>query len=378
MSGLSRKMSLSYNNNAMDERKRTINELELKKKELERSQGLLHEDFGAALFNRFAGRETLLGDIAEEYLALQKNIADSQDLIQLTEAEVKRLNELSAEIHAKERDDAVLRAEIPAAAADVGRDAVGEERFSALLGTYRDRVGEISPKLEEIKGKLDELDGNAGPGFFKWVDKNTRGAMYRTLAAKHQGSLEKIYIAAGEKLAAPENEPLVSGHEMEDAVRVLRDLKEGAAARARELEDLRAEHRRLGSAFGAEGGPFKRIQNLEKRIADIRQEMKILYCRLGEEVLGGAEKFGQILEPEDQRVIDMSGRNRETIAEYDRSIEKLKTSIAIDEKKAEIEKMKRALSEQERRITEAEERIGTIKAQIVETEARIEELSKLL
>jgi chromosome segregation ATPase len=362
----------------MDERKRTINELEFKKRELERSQGLLHEDFGGTLFNRFAGRETLLGDIAQEYLALQKNIADSQELIRLTEADVTRLNDLGAEIHAKERDDAVLRAEIPAAAADVGRDAVGEERFSAILGIFQDRVAEIAPKLDEISGKLDELDGNAAPGFFKWVDKNTRGAMYRTMAARHRGNLEKIYAAAGEKLAAPENEPLVSGHELEEAVRVLRDLKEGAAARTRELEELRAEHRRLGSAFGAEGGPYRRIQNLEKRIAGSRQELRALQRRLGEQISAGAEEFERILEPEDRRVIEMSGRNRETIAEYDRSIEKLKTSLMIDEKKAEIEKMKRVQADQERRIADAEERIRAIKAQIDETEAHIEELSKLL
>ncbi|MDR2377085.1 MAG: hypothetical protein LBD96_11690 [Treponema sp.] len=364
----------------MDERKRTINDLELKKMEARRSLDLLYEDFGGKLFGRFPGQETLLGETAEDYLRFQKELTDSQSLVQLAEADVRRLSELEEDIHAKERENALVSAEFPNACVDVGRDALGEERFSTLLETYRQQVEGLIPKLEEVKGKLEELDDRAGSGFFGWIGKNTQGAVYRTLAARHQGSLKKLYAAAGEKLAAPEHESLVSGHDLEDAVRILRDMKAEIVARNRDLAALREEQHRLKAGPGPEGGPFRRIQKLEKHIAFIRSELKAVYRRLGAEAVAGGQEgqFDRFFQPEDQRIIEMGRQSGEAIAGYDRSIEKLKTSIAIDEKKAEIERMKRAVVEQEQRIAGAEERIRNIKAQIEETEARIKELSKLL
>ncbi|MDR0669387.1 MAG: hypothetical protein LBF95_04825 [Treponema sp.] len=362
----------------MDERKRTISELEFKRKEARRSLELLYEDFGEALFGRYPGQEDLLGETAEDYLRLQKELADSQSLIRLAEADIRRLNELGEEIRAKERENALISAEIPNIRADVGRDALGEERFSVLLEAYRQQIERLIPKLEEAKGKVEELDDQAGSGFFGWLGKNTQGAVYRTLAARYQGNLKKLYAAAGEKLAAPEHESLAAGHEMEDAIRILRDTQADAAARNRELAGLREEQRRLKAGAGPDGGPFKRIQALERHIALIRSNIRAVYGRLGAEAVSGAERFDRLLQPEDQRIVETGRRSGEAIAGYERSIEKLKTSIAIDEKKAEIEKMKRAVEEQERRIAGAEERITNLKAQIEETEARIEELSKLL
>ncbi|MDR0731743.1 MAG: hypothetical protein LBF63_08750 [Treponema sp.] len=364
----------------MDERKRTINDLEQKKLETRRSLDLLYEDFGETLFGRFPGQEDLLGETAEDYRRFQKEIADSQSLIQLAEADARRLNELEDDIRTKERENALLSAEFPNACADVGRDALGEERFSTLLETYRQQVEGLIPRLEEVKGKLEGLDDRAGSGFFGWVGKNTQGVLYRTLAARHQGNLKKLYTAAGEKLAAPEYESLVSGYEMEDAVSVLRNMKAEITTRNRDLTALREEQRRLKGGLGTEGGPARRIQNLEKHIAFIRSELKAVYRRLGAELVNGGQEgqFDRLLQPEDQRVIETGRRSGETIAGYEQSIGKLKTSIEIDEKKAENERMKRVIAEQEQRIAAAEERIRNKKAQIEENEARIEELSKLL
>ncbi|MDR2176777.1 MAG: hypothetical protein LBP20_01900 [Treponema sp.] len=362
----------------MDERKQTINDLELKKKEARRSLDLLYTDFGETLFGRFPGQETLLGELSEEYLKFQAELADSQSLIQLAEADIRRIGELETEIRAKERENAVFSAEIPNACADVGRDALGEEQFAVLLDVYRQQADRLVPRLEDARDKLEEADGRAGSGFFGWIGKNTQGAVYRTLAARHQSSLRKLYAAAGEKLAAPENDSLVSGHELEDAVHALRNMKEAAAARSRKLAELREECRRLKGGFETEGGPHRRIQRLEKRAALVRAELKTVCRRLGEQAAAGGERFDRLLQPEDDRVIETVRRSGEVIAGYDRSIGKLKASIAVDEKKAEIERLKRAVAEQERRAADAEERIKNIKAQIEEAEARVEELSKLL
>jgi chromosome segregation ATPase len=372
-------MSLSYNEQ-MDERKRTIGGLELKKKESLRSLGAAYEDFGETLFGRVSGEEDILGADSGEYLRLRKEIADSEDLIKLTEADTRRLKELEGEILAKEREHGAFAAEILGASADLGRDAVEEEAFSAALGIYRQQIDQILPKLQDAKAKLDELENRAGAGFFGWIGKNTQQAVYKTLVVKHQGALKRLYAAAGDRLIAAENEVLIIGHSLEDAARSVRDMKERAAGQGRELEKLREERRRLGSMFGAEGGPARRIQNLEKNIARLQAELKIIYRRVGEQAAAEnrEERFGGVLRPEDSRVLEVVERNKGLIAEYSGEIEKLKTAIAIDDEKAEIEKMERAIAEQRQRISAAEGRIEELNRQIGESKARIEELSALL
>jgi chromosome segregation ATPase len=372
-------MSLAYNGK-MDERKRTIGELELKKKESLRSLEAMCEDFGETLFGRIPGQENLLGPSADEYLKLQKEIIDSEGLIRLTEADTQRLRELEEEIHAKEQQSSALGGDIVEACAELGRDAVGDDAFSSLLGVYQQQIRVLVPKLEDAKNKLDELEERAGSGIFSWIGRNAQGAVYRTLVAKHQGTLKKLYAAAGEKLAHPVNSSLVSGHVLEDEVRAVRDLKEGRDALNREIDGLKNERRLLGNTFGADGGPVRRIQNLEKHIAQIRSELKLVYRRVGELAADETqeERFSAVLRPEDQRVLEMVGRSKASIAEYGREIEKLKTSIAIDEEKAEIEKMKRAITEQEQRIAVAGERIGELNRQISGAQAHIEDLTKLL
>jgi chromosome segregation ATPase len=368
----------------MDERKRAIGELELKKKESLRSLGAVYEDLGETLFGRVGGGEDVLGADSGEYLRLRKEIADSEELIRLAETDIRRLKELEEEILAREREHGVLASGIQGAAADLGRDALEEEAFAAVLGIYRQQIDQILPKLQDARAKLNELEDRAGTGFFGWIRKNTQQAVYKTLAVKHQGSLRKIYAAAGDRLIAAENEILIIGHGLEDAVRSVRDMKEKAAALARDLERLREERRRLGSASGVEGGPARRIQNLEKHIAELQGELKLVYRRVGElaaaESPAGSrgERFGGVLRPEDDRVLEMAGRDKELVAGYSREIEKLKTAIAIDDEKAEIEKMDRAIVEQKRRITAAEDRIGELNRQIDEAKAHIEELSALL
>jgi flagellar biosynthesis chaperone FliJ len=380
----------------MDERKRAISELELKKKESLRSLGAAYEDFGETLFGRVSGGEDILGADSGEYLRLRKEIADSEDLVKLAEADTRRLKELEGEILARDREYGALASEIQGAAADLGRAAVEEEAFAAVLGMYRQQIDQILPKLQDARAKLNELDEKGGAGFFGWIGKNTQQAVYKTLVVKHQGSLRKIYAAAGDRLCAVENELLIIGHSLEDAVRAVRDMKEKAAAQARELERQREERRQLGSVFGAEGGPARRIQNLERHIAQIQGELRLVYRRVGELVAagsragsraeGGAEsqpgnregRFGGVLRPEDDRVLEIVERGKELVAGYGREIEKLKTSIAIDDEKAAIEKMERAVVEQKRRITAAEDRIGELNRQIGEARAHIEELSALL
>ncbi|MDR0400494.1 MAG: hypothetical protein LBH51_06070 [Treponema sp.] len=364
----------------MDERKKTIGDLELKKKESLRSLGAAYEEFGEILFGRVNGREEILGADSTEYLKLQQEIADSEGLIQATKEAVQRLKELEGEILAKEQEHTALTAEIHDACIELGRDAVGDDAFSVLLGGYRLQIDQIVPKLDDANARLTGIDSRGGAGFFGWIGKNTQQAMYKTLAVKHEGSLKKLYALAGEKLAAAEDIAPPSSHALEEALRSVRGLKDDAAALSQELEGMREERRRMGSLFNAEGGPARRIQNLEKRIARIHGELKTVYRRVGELAAteSRGDRFSQVLQPEDSRIMETVDRNRELIDEYSREIEKLKTAIMVDNQKAEIEKMERAIEEQKRRIAAAEGRIGELNQLIEEARGRVEELSALL
>jgi chromosome segregation ATPase len=380
----------------MDERKKTIAGLEVKKQESRRSITLILEDFGEALFNRIQGREELSGD-GEEYLRLRKEIADSESFIKLIEEDTVRLKELEDEIREKEQQNTALCRDLAEICAQLGRQVLHDPEFEVLTAPYKQQIDVLVSKIEELEEKLSDLEEKARTNVFAWMGRNAKGMVYRTLFSKKQESLEKLYKAMGEKLTQEDSESLVAGHEIADAVREAAALKEKAAGAGEELARLTGERRRIGDTFGAEGGPVKRIQGLEKHIAHIRGELKLVYCRFGEAaanqalVLAEEQASGQevseteagtrlasILTPDDKPVLDKLALLRSTVEDYAIQIEKLKTAIAIDDEKATIDKLKKGIEDYRRRIKSAESAITELEGRIAESENHIKELESRL
>jgi chromosome segregation ATPase len=367
----------------MDERKKTIADLEAKKQEAQLSISLIQEDFGEALFSRIRGREELSGN-GEEYLALQKEIADSEDYIALIEADTLRLKELEDEVRAKEQENAALGRDLAEVYSRLGKLSLNESEFAVLAGDYKRQIDVLISRIGDQEEKLAALEEKTGTNVFTAIGRNAQGMLLRTLLSKNQQSLEKLYETVGEKLVQAGGESLTSDQEIVDAIREAAGLRENAAAVATELAALRGERRKISDTFGAEGGPVKRIQGLEKHIAHIREELKLVYRRFGEAVSaqggGGSDaaRYASILTGDDKPVLEKIELLRSTAADYETQIEKLKAAIAIDDEKAFIGKMKKSIEDYQDRIKTAESAITEIEGRIAGSEKHIKELERLL
>ncbi|GHU72293.1 hypothetical protein FACS189450_09820 [Spirochaetia bacterium] len=369
----------------MDERKKTIANLEAKKQEARQSIDLILEDFGETLFGRIRGREELSGS-GEEYLALQKEIADSGDFIALIEADTLRLKELEDEILIKEQQNTALGRDRGEACVRLGKLAFNENEFEGLTGAYNRQIDILISRIGDQEEKLAALEEKTGTNVFSSIGRNAQGMVLRTLLAKNQQSLEKLYEAVGEKLIQADGDSLVSENEIADAIRSAVDLKEKTAASAAELTALRGERRKINDTFGAGGGPVKRIQGLEKHIAHVRGDLKQIYRQFGEAVSFQAEaletelgkRVASILTDDDKPVLEKIALLRASAASCAWQIEKLKAAIAIDEEKALVEKMKKNIEDHKDKIKTAESAITELEGRIAGSEKHIKELESLL
>jgi predicted nucleic acid-binding Zn-ribbon protein len=371
----------------MDERKKAIAGLEVKKQEALGSLNLILEDFGETLFTRIYRQGEAPAEHAEwappgaqEYLKLKKDIADSEQLIRITESDTLRLKELETYIQGKEDEYIALSREAAETRVELGRRIHGDPAFAGITESCRDRLDALVDKIRVTELKLDQVDGREGSNVFSWIGKGTQALVLRFFLGRDQANLEKAYESLGARLLRNENSELVSGHEIADLAEEARGLEKKVETLREELGELRSERRKLTSAFAAEGGAVRRIQGLERHIAHVKGELKIVYRRLGEAAADSARAadFARLLNNDDKVVLEKSELARKTIGEYGREIEKLKTAIAIDDEKAGIEKMRKSIRDHQDRIRAGEEAIGDLEGRIAGAEKRIAELERLL
>jgi chromosome segregation ATPase len=370
----------------MDERKKTIAALEAQKKEAQASLDLIFEDFGANLFARIYGPEESAAEHAawasseaQEYLKLKKDIADSEQLIRITESDTLRLKELEGYIHGKEEECAALSREAAEARVELGRRIHGDPAFAGITDSCRDRLDALADKIRVTEFKLDQADGRDGSNVFSWIGKNAQALALRAFLERDRASLEKTYESLGARLLRNGDE-LVPDHEIAGLAEEAKGLEKRIEALKEELAQFRSERRKLSSAFSAEGGAVKRIQGLERHIAYVKDELKAVYRRFGEAAAepARAEDFAHVLNADDKPVLEKVELVRETIGEYCREIEKLKTAIAIDDEKAGIEKMQKSIRDHLERIRAAQESIADLEERIARAEKHITELERLL
>ncbi|MDR2144826.1 MAG: hypothetical protein LBP29_10705 [Treponema sp.] len=371
----------------MDERKKAIAGLEAKKQEALGSLNLIFENFGEALFARIYGQGAAPAEHAgwalpeaQEYLKLKKDIADSEQLIRITESDTLRLKELESYIHGKEEEYASLFREASETRTELGRRMHGDSAFAGITGSCEDRLDALTDKIRITELKLDRTDEKDGSNVFSWIGKNIQALILRFFLEREQANLEKAYESLGARLLRKENAALASGHEIAGLAEEARDLEKKAETLKEELAQLRSERGKLNSAFAAEGGAVRRIQGLERHIAHINDELRIVYRRFGEEAADPAKAadFAHVLNDDDKPVLEKSELVRKTVGECDREIEKLKTAIAIDEEKAAVEKMRKSIRDHQDRIRAAEEAIGDLEKRIARAEEHIGELERLL
>jgi hypothetical protein len=391
MGGLSRKMSLAYSKiygpeGRMDERKKTIRELEDKKREVQASINGILETLGADLLVRLDKENgSHFTEDLEEYRRIIKEIADSEEYIKEIEADTLRLRELEEDIIRKEKIYSEKNKDLSALYARLGEILLEEPEFSSFAGSFKGQLEVLITKIRSLEDRLTELEEGKNANIFAWIGKNTQGMVIRSMLVKSQGGLQRIYAAAGEKFASQNDREAYKTNSdvqtiMEQVLRLGEDLEDLGKA----LTLQRTERRKIGEAFAAEGSPAKKNHGLERHIVHAKEQLNALYLRFGVRIADGREGGGESLEIEsyltdsgDPMALDRVGTFREEMAEYDASIDKLKASLAIDAVREEIEKMEKTITGHKQRIAASEEAIAGLENQIEESNRRIQELMKI-
>jgi chromosome segregation ATPase len=193
----------------------------------------------------------------------------------------------------------------------------------------------------------------------------------RSLLAKSQAGLRRIYAAAGEQFAHYDFQGASGG--IAELQKVLGE-KEGSIAKfEEELAVLKDERRRIVESFG--GHPAKRVQVLEKQIVRLQEEIDSLCLRVS--ISAEREEFASLLRPEDHAALERIRTARESLRQYGARIEKLRASLAIDAERAKIVKMERAIAGYERRIAAGRKSVRDLKKSIAEANQRIAELENI-
>jgi chromosome segregation ATPase len=359
----------------IDERKKAMREYEDKKREVLNSiEGIL-EKLGASLLPRLEQDDT------SEYSRLTRDISDSEVYITAIEGDIARLKTLEEEIQQKDQENIARAKDISKLFTRLGEAVLEEGDCIDAVKPFQGQAETLYSKIKSLEERLDQLEEGGNRNVLVWIGKNTQGMVLRSFLGKSRSSLQKIYTQAGEKYfqsVSSDSGPGITSLSEEIGI-----LKQESMVVSADLTRLREERRRISETFGPDGGPVKKIQSLERHIAHSREELRGLFLRYGREVeAAGIEESDETAVPPmdeaDSRLLENIRQGREAIRVYDREIEKLKASLAIDEEKAAIAKIEKSIKDHEARIQASEKTIINLNQQIEEANARIEELTRIL
>ena len=366
----------------MDERKNKIKELEEKKWADTDARNRILEGLGETILQKIGESEPFPertgntpGGILTEYRRLKKEIFESTEIIKSLNVDIQRLKELEEQITAREEEFSRFDQELEAVHIRLGKAMLETLDNENTAGPLRQQEEKLLSKIDEQEGRLEELKDREG-GILSWLGKNAQMAVSKTILQKNRSALQKFYHNTGEKFSSSGQEEFPEGDAAAAAARAA-EVRELMTDLAAELTSLRAERRKIGDVFGAEGSPSRRIQGLEKHIAHVKGEFPGVYLNLGS--LAAASGNGEALSPylsgEDDPVLERAKLLKFRIAEEDLEIDKVKASISIDDERAEIEKMKKTIQGQRQKITDAEGEIEALNKKVSDSEKRIEDLN---
>ncbi|MCL2600524.1 MAG: hypothetical protein FWD88_05025 [Treponema sp.] len=385
----------------MDDRKRQINEAEHRKKEQTTLLDALLTRLGEVIFERTG--DSLLEDVSAfaelaAYRRFRNDIASSQDSIQVAEEQMRRFKELEENIAAKEREENLCSKELAGLYGKLGKLLLEEatrgnsdsRAYEDFCLPYRSQADELLNKVESLEDRLAGLEHREKGNVFTWIGKSAQSLVLRSFLGKAQDSLEQLRRTVGERFSRRNSRSLFPETAAIDTMcDELEHKRSEIQFISQELASLKDEKRNISDSFSAEGGPVRHIQTLKNHIANVQNELKILYKRIGTEAALSEDQdsdatderrlvLQSYIRPEDQGDLDSAARMSQTIRDCDTVIEKLKASLGIDEEKAKIEKYRRMIQEKRDKIAQAERNILELDGAILASEASIEKLQHLL
>jgi len=379
----------------MDDRKKRISELEHRKREQIVQLDALLIRFGEGVFGRMADSHDSRIPELTVYQGYQADISSSQDSIQAAEEQIRRSKELDQNIDLKEREDSSNAKSLAIAYSRLGKLLLeeGSEQYAGFCAPYREQNEALLTKVLSLEERLDELEKKEGGNVFTWIGKSAQSLVLRSFMTKAQENLEQLRKNAGESYS--KNRKLSDGNDLSGE-------NAGIAALCAEIEEkrsysnalcsdiaaLKEERRQINSSFSAEGGPVKHINTIKNHIANVQNDLKALYRRMGAECASidpaseaPAERrqaLDSVLLPQDSEVLESASRIDKAIRGCEEEIKKLEASLAIDDEKAKIEKFQKMIQEKREKIAKAELDISEFEERIKDSEAYIKKLEVLL
>jgi peptidoglycan hydrolase CwlO-like protein len=357
----------------VDDRKKKIREYEDKKREALTSIEAMQETLGASILSHSEQ------DDDSAYCRLNRDINDSEAYIAAIEEDIVRLKALEADIQRKDQETAARVKDLSKLFTCLGEYVLEDDCIDAVR-PYQTQAETVYSKIKSLEERLEQLEDRGDSNVFTWIGKNTQGMVLRSFLGKSRNSLQKIFTAAGEKYSQSVSLDTYASGRIKPLLGEIEGFNKELSVLGLAITRLKEERRRINDAFSPDGGPVKKIQTLERHIAHSREELKDVCIRYGREIetASGGEDIVPLMEEAEIQLLEDIRNRRQSIREYNREIEKLEASLAIDEEMAAVAKMEKTIKDHEARIQASGEAITNLTAQISGAKFRIEELTKVL
>ena len=387
--------------NIMDDRRKRINEFDHRRKEQTVQLDALLIRLGESVFKRM--EDSHVSGIAElaVYQGCHTDIANSEASIQAVEEQIRRSKELDLSIETKEREQNDNEKELAVAYSRLGKLLLDDDsgQYADFCSSYRDQNEALRTKVFSLEERMGELEKKEGGNVFTWIGKGAQGLVVRSFLTKAQENLEYLRRNAGERYIKDYRSPDNSGDLPLDNSGIdglcaeIEWKRSHLQALSSDISVLKEERRLINSSFSAEGGPLKHINVIKTHIANVQNELKALYRRMGAEcasiaapsAAAGQEAAAErkqildtLLQPQDSEVLENASRIDKTIHDCEDEIKKLEAALAIDDEKAKIEKFRRLIQEKRDKIAKAEQDIAEYEDGIKDSETFIQKLQELL
>jgi len=371
----------------MDPRKREIEQLDAEITRLEQQIG----SECAAIGKHVSGLG--LGDVRTPELAkylhsvhtLKKSEEDFRDDISRIRDTIRKLGELEGAI-----DDAERRAR------DLGREREGKfveigagayTVYKGLPDAERDRfraffeeVLKLDLEIARFEADLKQLEEDEKrQGIWQRLTTKGKKIVLRGSINRVERQKMKAYADAGGKVADSEFAERTTGdlrllfdfaHEKKRAIDALHDD-------ARHVREEMQRHRDTLKKYGIDGEPDGRCDELEKRIADVRRELDVLYGWMGQ-LFMDKDLRSEMADSQLGAKYEIVNAMRHQIARKRAHIHRLKAELEIEElqKKEKGLRQRRKALEDELRVKERQ--IAVADLEISTGQRRIEELKRVI
>jgi len=383
----------------MDERKNRIEELEKNKVDSQKALDSLCISFGETLLGRLKTDSGGIKD-AVDYLAMQKDIEASNTAINETQEKVGKLHRINDKINENQVEKREREDELEVHFRKLGKALMEDTSgsYSDFTASYRIQFDSLVTKVDSLEKRSADLDQNQSGNVFTWIGKNAQSLVNKSFLTRAQENLEQLYEKAGESFFTREvDSNSIAGSIFEEnrtsaSIAACASQIESAKIRieslSKDIVSMEDEKREITDSFGVDGSPQKRIASLKNNIAHVKEDLAVLYRRIGAQAalpsmsIESTQESRELIEtlraPEDEQVIEKISQHADIINEYTKKISKLGASIDIDNEMASIDKRRKSIDEKKERIAEIEKQITVLEEGIHDSEKYIEDLRKLL